>query len=136
MPAAAEVNGLLPSQITMSSLKQADALSGHVSTANGVNGSSVEIKNGVNGHTKSSYSVTDEPIGTIRPVRIITIGAGASGINMAYQAKKHLKNTELVIYEKNPEIGGTWFENRYPGCKCDIRRCFPFPRPWFPANMP
>lgn len=24
------------------------------------------------------------------------------------------------IYEKNPDIGGTWYENRYPGCACDI----------------
>jgi cation diffusion facilitator CzcD-associated flavoprotein CzcO len=24
------------------------------------------------------------------------------------------------IYEKNPEVGGTWFENVYPGCACDV----------------
>ncbi|KAL2013171.1 hypothetical protein VTN00DRAFT_696 [Thermoascus crustaceus] len=60
------------------------------------------------------------PIGTIRPVRIICIGAGASGINLAYQVQRHMKKTDLVIYEKNPAIGGTWYENRYPGCKCDI----------------
>ena len=49
------------------------------------------------------------------------MGAGASGINMAYQIKKHMRNVEHVVYEKNPSVGGTWFENRYPGCKCDIR---------------
>jgi cation diffusion facilitator CzcD-associated flavoprotein CzcO len=26
----------------------------------------------------------------------------------------------LTIYEKNAGVGGTWFENRYPGCACDI----------------
>jgi cation diffusion facilitator CzcD-associated flavoprotein CzcO len=26
----------------------------------------------------------------------------------------------LTIYEKNPALGGTWFENRYPGLACDI----------------
>ncbi|KAL4966094.1 flavin-containing monooxygenase [Aspergillus stella-maris] len=26
----------------------------------------------------------------------------------------------LQIYEKNPAIGGTWYENRYPGCACDV----------------
>ncbi|KIX10171.1 uncharacterized protein Z518_01252 [Rhinocladiella mackenziei CBS 650.93] len=25
-----------------------------------------------------------------------------------------------VIYEKNPDIGGTWYENRYPGVMCDV----------------
>lgn len=29
-------------------------------------------------------------------------------------------SVEHVIYEKNPDIGGTWFENRYPGCACDV----------------
>lgn len=31
-----------------------------------------------------------------------------------------MKNIALQIYEKNPVVGGTWFENRYPGCACDI----------------
>lgn len=26
----------------------------------------------------------------------------------------------VKIYDKNPEIGGTWYENRYPGCACDV----------------
>lgn len=78
----------------------------------------------VNGHSEPQgpkYEVTDAPMGVIKPVRLIAIGAGASGINMAYQTKHFLKEVELVVYEKNPDIGGTWFENRYPGCKCDIR---------------
>jgi cyclohexanone monooxygenase len=27
---------------------------------------------------------------------------------------------KAIILEKGTEIGGTWFWNRYPGCKCDI----------------
>ena len=38
----------------------------------------------------------------------------------AYHIQKHLTNVEHVIYEKNHDIGGTWLENRYPGCACDI----------------
>lgn len=34
--------------------------------------------------------------------------------------QKELENVEHVIYEKNADIGGTWLENRYPGCACDI----------------
>ena len=29
-------------------------------------------------------------------------------------------SVEHVIYEKNPDIGGTWLENRYPGAACDV----------------
>jgi hypothetical protein len=86
---------------------------------NGTNGTQT---NGVKHHTIAPYQVSDQPLGTIKPMRIICIGAGASGINMAYQTKNYLEQVELVCYEKNPEIGGTWYENRYPGCKCDIRK--------------
>ena len=34
--------------------------------------------------------------------------------------RRQLTNYEHTVYEKNPEVGGTWYENRYPGCKCDI----------------
>ncbi|OQE02194.1 hypothetical protein PENVUL_c040G06973 [Penicillium vulpinum] len=78
------------------------------------------VGNGIKTHSQPPYAVLDQPLGTKRHVRIICIGAGASGINMAYQTKNFLQDVDLVIYEKNPQIGGTWYENRYPGCKCDI----------------
>lgn len=34
---------------------------------------------------------------------------------MAYQIQKNLENYELNIYEREEEIGGTWWLNRYPG---------------------
>lgn len=37
----------------------------------------------------------------------------------AYKAR-NLKNVELTCYERNDNIGGTWYENKYPGCACDI----------------
>ncbi|KAF2725703.1 FAD/NAD(P)-binding domain-containing protein [Polychaeton citri CBS 116435] len=55
-----------------------------------------------------------------RKLRILTIGAGVSGILMAYRIQKECFNVEHVIYEKNSDVGGTWLENRYPGCACDI----------------
>ena len=69
---------------------------------------------------RSPYTINEDPLGTARPIRIVTIGAGASGINMAYQLQLHLPTASHRVYEKNDDIGGTWFENRYPGCKCDI----------------
>ncbi|KJZ72788.1 hypothetical protein HIM_07863 [Hirsutella minnesotensis 3608] len=56
-----------------------------------------------------------------RKLRIIAIGAGASCIAFAREVKEgRLSNIDLVIYEKNAGIGGTWWENRYAGCACDV----------------
>ncbi|KAF2741842.1 FAD/NAD(P)-binding domain-containing protein [Sporormia fimetaria CBS 119925] len=55
-----------------------------------------------------------------RKLKVLTVGAGFSGILMAYQIQKHCQNIEHVIYEKNADLGGTWLENRYPGAACDI----------------
>ncbi|KAL4944982.1 hypothetical protein BDV06DRAFT_232163 [Aspergillus oleicola] len=55
-----------------------------------------------------------------RRLRVITIGAGFSGILMAYQMQKQCLNMEHVVYEKNRDVGGTWLTNRYPNAGCDI----------------
>ncbi|KAI7182438.1 hypothetical protein KC363_g8772 [Hortaea werneckii] len=34
--------------------------------------------------------------------------------------ERQLSNYELVCYEKNSEVGGTWYENKYPGAACDV----------------
>ncbi|RYP76146.1 hypothetical protein DL771_001970 [Monosporascus sp. 5C6A] len=69
---------------------------------------------------KLPYVVKEEPLGSAKHVRIVGIGAGASGINMIRTLRKNLTNYEFVVYEKNDKVGGTWFENRYPGCRCDV----------------
>ncbi|KAH8898674.1 putative monooxygenase [Thozetella sp. PMI_491] len=66
------------------------------------------------------YTVEEKVLGYSRPLRVICIGAGATGLDLAYKMERHLKSFDLQIYEKNPELGGTWFENTYPGCACDI----------------
>ncbi|KAJ5414816.1 hypothetical protein N7509_000150 [Penicillium cosmopolitanum] len=66
------------------------------------------------------YLIPNVEMGSSRQLKIICIGAGASGLNLAFQARAHLRDVDLVIFEKNNEVGGTWYENRYPGCACDI----------------
>lgn len=68
----------------------------------------------------STYTVRDKPLGTARHVRIVGIGAGASGLNMIRTLRLNLTDYEVVVYEKNADVGGTWLENRYPGCRCDV----------------
>ncbi|RTE80989.1 hypothetical protein BHE90_004505 [Fusarium euwallaceae] len=71
-----------------------------------------------------------------RRIRVVTIGAGFSGILLAYRIQKELENVEHVIYEKNGDVGGAWLENRYPNCACDVPShsyVYPFaPNPEWP----
>lgn len=55
------------------------------------------------------------PIHAERHVRIICVGAGASGLCFAYKLQRSFRNFTLTVYEKNTEISGTWHENKYPG---------------------
>ncbi len=41
-----------------------------------------------------------------RKLRVLTVGAGISGILMAYRLQNDCQNVEHVIYERNSDIGG------------------------------
>lgn len=60
------------------------------------------------------YTIKEDCSGQHRPIRVICAGAGASGICLAKYIQDDAQNVDLVIYEKNEDIGGTWLENRYP----------------------
>jgi cation diffusion facilitator CzcD-associated flavoprotein CzcO len=66
------------------------------------------------------YRISEQPLHQKAPIRIVCVGAGASGLQIAYKAERALENYELQIYDKNDDVGGTWLENVYPGCTCDI----------------
>lgn len=67
------------------------------------------------------FQVTEAPLYQCgRKLRVVCSGAGATAIQAAYKITKHFKDVEVVLYEKNNSVGGTWLENRYPGCACDI----------------
>ncbi|HYF23247.1 MAG TPA: NAD(P)/FAD-dependent oxidoreductase [Caulobacteraceae bacterium] len=50
---------------------------------------------------------------------VLIIGSGFSGLGMAIALKKEGRRS-FVVLEKAGEVGGTWRENTYPGCACDI----------------
>ncbi|KAF6232532.1 hypothetical protein HO173_009200 [Letharia columbiana] len=64
--------------------------------------------------------IPNRSVDTVRPLKVICIGAGVSGILAAINLPQVVRKLDLVIYDKNEELGGTWFENKYPGCACDI----------------
>ncbi|KAG9591173.1 FAD/NAD(P)-binding domain-containing protein, partial [Aureobasidium melanogenum] len=68
----------------------------------------------------STFTLHDTVIENQRPIKVIVVGAGYSGIYHGIRIPERLRNVELTIYDKNAGVGGTWYENRYPGCACDI----------------
>ncbi|HXL98518.1 MAG TPA: NAD(P)/FAD-dependent oxidoreductase [Rhizomicrobium sp.] len=50
---------------------------------------------------------------------VAIIGAGFSGLCMAIHLKK-AGYKSFTIFEKAGDLGGTWRDNRYPGCACDV----------------
>lgn len=52
-------------------------------------------------------------------MRIGILGAGLSGVLMGMQLRS-AGFDDLVLYERQPDVGGTWLRNTYPGLHCDI----------------
>ncbi|NIL96772.1 MAG: NAD(P)-binding domain-containing protein [Planctomycetales bacterium] len=51
--------------------------------------------------------------------RIVIVGAGISGLCLAIRLKQAGIHS-FTILEKSDEVGGTWLDNSYPGCGCDV----------------
>lgn len=49
---------------------------------------------------------------------VVIIGAGVSGLTAAIALRR--AGIPFTVLEKNDEVGGTWWENRYPGARVDI----------------
>ncbi|KAM0747815.1 putative flavin-binding monooxygenase [Meredithblackwellia eburnea MCA 4105] len=86
---------------------------GQPSTTTTVNGTSHDSNS-------KAYKVHEKELFAPRPIKVVCIGAGLSGIFLGARLPMLTENVELVIYEKNPEVGGTWYENKYPGAACDV----------------
>ncbi|OIN57658.1 flavin-containing monooxygenase [Arsenicibacter rosenii] len=52
-------------------------------------------------------------------IDVAVIGAGFAGIGAAIRLKSEGHHS-FVVLERAASIGGTWRENTYPGCGCDI----------------
>jgi len=51
--------------------------------------------------------------------RIAIIGAGISGIAAVVKLRR-AGYTDITVFEKSDQVGGTWRENTYPGLSCDV----------------
>ena len=51
--------------------------------------------------------------------RTVIVGTGFSGIGMAIRLLRE-GDRDFVLLERAGEVGGTWRDNTYPGCRCDV----------------
>ena len=63
---------------------------------------------------QTAETTTQKPVHT----RALIIGTGFSGLGMGIALQQ--QDVDFVILEKADDIGGTWRDNTYPGCACDI----------------
>jgi cation diffusion facilitator CzcD-associated flavoprotein CzcO len=66
-------------------------------------------------HANYTFTLPEKAIDDDRKVKVICVGAGFSGVCTAIRFPQKIPNLSLTIYEKNADLGGTWFENR---CDC------------------
>ncbi|MEU6900702.1 flavin-containing monooxygenase [Streptomyces virginiae] len=52
-------------------------------------------------------------------VRVAVIGSGFSGLGAAVRLRRE-GITDFVVLERAGSVGGTWRDNSYPGCACDV----------------
>jgi cation diffusion facilitator CzcD-associated flavoprotein CzcO len=55
----------------------------------------------------------------VRHFRVAILGTGFSGLGMAIRLKQQGQE-DFVVLERAADVGGTWRDNTYPGCACDI----------------
>jgi 4-hydroxyacetophenone monooxygenase len=73
----------------------------------------------------------------LKDFTVTVIGAGMGGLNAALQLRQ--AGFPVTVIEKNAGVGGTWWENRYPGARVDTASRsythlfgvdFPYPNPF------
>ena len=71
--------------------------------------------------TSTQPQSTDQDTDTSQVVEteIAIVGSGLSGVGMAIALRRDGQD-DFVVLERAGDLGGTWRDNSYPGCACDI----------------
>ena len=54
-----------------------------------------------------------------RHARVAIVGSGFGGLGTAIRLTREGID-DFVILERAGDVGGTWRDNTYPGCACDV----------------
>lgn len=66
-----------------------------------------------------SEALVESQEGQTTPYEVVVLGAGMSGVCAAIKLKE-AGITNVRIFEKAGDVGGTWRDNTYPGVACDV----------------
>jgi 4-hydroxyacetophenone monooxygenase len=72
--------------------------------------------------TLASSAAPSAPLASPCDFHVLVIGAGMSGLLAAIQLQQ--AGVRYTLVEKNADVGGTWLENSYPGCRVDLPNHF------------
>ncbi len=61
----------------------------------------------------------DQGQDTHADVRVAIVGSGFAGLGMAVNLKR-AGIEDFAVLERADDLGGTWRDNTYPGCQCDV----------------
>jgi cation diffusion facilitator CzcD-associated flavoprotein CzcO len=50
---------------------------------------------------------------------VVVVGAGFAGLYAVHRLR-NVEGYSVRCFEAEPEVGGTWYMNRYPGARCDV----------------
>ena len=80
----------------------------------------VEMENPFIGEIEDPYAdARIERAAVSEDIDVVVVGGGFSGLLAAASLLKE-GVTDIRVIEKGSEVGGTWYWNRYPGCRCDV----------------
>lgn len=60
-------------------------------------------------------------------IDVVVVGAGFGGLYALHKFRQ--QGRSVRVFEAAPEVGGTWYFNRYPGARCDVESldyCYSF----------
>ncbi|ABK67830.1 MULTISPECIES: flavin-containing monooxygenase [Mycobacterium avium complex (MAC)] len=60
-------------------------------------------------------------------VDVVVVGAGLAGLYALHKLRSN--GLRVRVFEAGPDVGGTWYFNRYPGARCDVESvdyCYSF----------
>lgn len=67
------------------------------------------------------------PVNSAERVDVVVVGAGFAGLYALHKLRS--QGLSVRVLEAAPELGGTWYYNRYPGARCDVESvdyCYSF----------
>ncbi|MET4047709.1 MULTISPECIES: NAD(P)/FAD-dependent oxidoreductase [unclassified Rhodococcus (in: high G+C Gram-positive bacteria)] len=55
-----------------------------------------------------------------KSVHVLVVGAGFAGIAAVSRILRDDPDADVLVIERAHDVGGTWRDNTYPGCACDV----------------